>query len=128
MDYSLLRAVHVCAVVVTLALFLLRGYWMLMDAPRLQARWLRIVPHGNDAILLAAALALLAAGGLTPLEQPWLLAKIGGLLAYIVLGSIALKRGRTKPVRIAALAGALAVFGYIVAVALTKQVMPWMSA
>ncbi len=128
MDYSLLRTVHVLTVYVTFFLFLLRAYWMLTDSPRLHARWVRVAPHTNDTVLLAAALGLLHAGGLNPLEQPWLLAKIGGLLAYIVLGSIALKRGRTRPIRVAALVAALACFGYIIAVAVTKQVIPGVSA
>jgi uncharacterized membrane protein SirB2 len=53
--------------------------------------------------------------------MPWLTAKIVALVAYILLGSVALKYGRTKTVRAAAYAGALATFGYIVAVAVTKN-------
>jgi uncharacterized membrane protein SirB2 len=54
-----------------------------------------------------------------PLAQPWLTAKVGALLLYIVLGSVALKRGRSKGIRAAAFLAALATFAYIVAVALT---------
>ena len=46
-----------------------------------------------------------------------------GLVGYIVLGTVALKRGRTRAMRIAAFVAALVVFGYIVAVAVTKS--PW---
>ncbi len=124
MDYSLLRSIHIGTVHATLVLFLLRGFWMLTDSPRLEQRWVKVVPHVNDTLLLIAAIAMLVVGGLNPIEQPWLLAKIVGLLAYIVLGTVALKRGRTKTVRVQALIAALAVFGYIVAVAITKQVIP----
>lgn len=124
MDYSLLRTLHIATVHLTLILFLLRGFWMLTDSALLQARWTRIVPHVNDSLLLFAAIAMLFVGGLNPLDQPWLLAKIIGLLVYIGLGTVALKRGKTKAVRITALVAALAVFGYIMAVALTKQVIP----
>ncbi|MEW5770494.1 MAG: SirB2 family protein [Pseudomonadota bacterium] len=124
MDYTLLRLAHVGAVHLSLALFLLRAFWMLRDSPRLADRWVRIVPHVNDTLLLGAAIAMLAVGGLNPLQQPWLLAKIIGLLAYIGLGTVALKRGRSKAVRVKALIAALGVFAYIVAVAVTKQVMP----
>lgn len=124
MDYSLLRTLHIATVHLTLILFLLRGFWMLTDSALLQARWTRIVPHVNDSLLLFAAIAMLFVGGLNPLDQPWLLAKIIGLLVYIGLGTVALKRGKTKAVRITALVAALAVFGYILAVALTKQVIP----
>jgi uncharacterized membrane protein SirB2 len=55
------------------------------------------------------------------------MAKIIGLLAYIGLGTVALKRGRTKAIRVKALVAALGVFAYIIAVAVTKQVMPGVS-
>lgn len=124
MEYAQLRLLHVATVYVTLALFLLRSAWMLRDSPRLQQRWVRIVPHVNDTVLLASAIAMLVVAGINPLNQPWLVAKILGLLAYIGLGTIALKRGRTRAVRVKALIAALGVFAYIVAVAVTKQVVP----
>lgn len=124
MEYTLLRLLHVGTVYVTLALFLLRGVWMLLDSPHLQQRWVRIVPHLNDTVLLASAIAMLVVAGMNPLDQPWLIAKILGLLAYIGLGTVALKRGRTKAIKVKALIAALGVFAYIVAVAVTKQVVP----
>ena len=124
MTYTLLKHLHITTVYITLVLFLLRGFWMLTDSPRLQARWVKIVPHANDTLLLAAALGLLVTTWGNPLQQPWILAKIIGLLAYIGLGTVALKRGRSKPVRIKAFVAALGVFGYIIAVAVTKQVVP----
>lgn len=127
MDYLALRNLHLLTVAITLALFLLRSYWMLRDSPRLQARWIKIAPHTNDTVLLAAAIGMLVVAEVNPLDQPWLIAKIVGLLAYIGLGTVALKRGRTRAARIKALIAALGVFAYIVAVALTKQVVPGIS-
>lgn len=124
MEYTGLKHLHTLTVAITLGLFLLRGFWMLLDSPRLQARWTRIVPHTNDTVLLGAAIGLLVVGGLNPLDHPWVIAKIVGLLAYIGLGTVALKYGRTKAIRVKALIAALAVFAYIVAVAVTKQVVP----
>ena len=124
MTYTALKYLHALTVVITLVLFLLRGFWMLIDSPRLHARWLKIAPHTNDTLLLSAAIALLVVGGLNPLEQPWIMAKIIGLLAYIGLGTVALKRGGSKAIRVKALIAALGVFAYIVAVAVTKQVIP----
>lgn len=124
MDYSLLRTVHIGTVHVSLALFLLRGFWMLRDSPRVNARWLRVLPHVNDTVLLTAAIAMLVAASLNPFEHPWLMAKIIGLLAYIGMGTVALKRGRTKAIRVKALVAALGIFAYIIAVAATKQVIP----
>jgi len=124
MEYAALKHLHAATVAITLALFLLRGYWMLKESPRLQARWVRIAPHSNDTLLLLSAIGMLVVGGLNPLDHPWITAKILGLLAYIGLGTVALKRGRTRALRIKAFVAALGVFAYIVAVALTKQAIP----
>lgn len=124
MDYTLLRTAHIATVHISLVLFLLRGFWMLRESPRLNDRWVRTLPHVNDTLLLTAAIAMLVVGSLNPLEQPWLMAKILGLLAYIGVGTVALKRGKTKAVRIKALVAALGIFAYIIAVAVTKQVVP----
>ncbi|MDD3529861.1 MAG: SirB2 family protein [Gallionellaceae bacterium] len=124
MAYDLLKLIHVGTVYITFGLFLTRGIWMLLDSPRLQDRWVRVVPHLNDTLLLTAAIAMLVAGGLNPLAHPWLIAKIIGLLLYIYLGTMALKRGRTKTRRALYFAAALATIGYLIAVAVTKQVIP----
>ena len=117
--YSALKHLHALTVVISLALFLLRGWWRFTTPERLKAHWIRIAPHANDTLLLAAAIAMLVVGGLNPLENPWLIGKIVLLLAYIGLGSVALKRG-SKPAFVAA----LACFGWIVYMAVTKQVLP----
>lgn len=124
MTYALLKHIHLATIVITLALFLLRGAWRLTDSPMLQKKWVKIVPHTNDAILLAAAIGMLVVAQINPLEHGWIMAKIIALLAYIVLGTIALKRGKTALQRNLAFIGALAVFGYMLAVAVSKQVWP----
>ncbi|MFZ5484083.1 MAG: SirB2 family protein [Pseudomonadota bacterium] len=124
MEYALLKLIHAGTVYITFGLFLVRGVWMLLDSPRLQDRWVRVVPHLNDTLLLTAAIAMLVVGGLNPLTNPWLIAKILGLLLYIGLGTMALKRGKTKGQRTLYFVAALATIGYLIAVAVTKQVIP----
>jgi len=121
MPYIALKHLHVTFVALSGLLFLVRGIWMLRDSPRLQQRWARIVPHIVDTLLLASAIGLAVVSHQYPGQMPWLTAKVVGLVAYIVLGTIALKRGRTQGVRSAAFMGALACFVYIVAVAVTKN-------
>lgn len=94
---------------------------MLTESNLLQKKWVKIAPHIIDTLLLASAISLAVILQLSPLEHPWLLAKIMGLLIYIVLGTVALKRGKTKPIRITAFVLALLTFVYIVNVALTKS-------
>lgn len=79
------------------------------------------MPHVIDSTLLGSALSLAWMSGQYPFAQAWLTAKFFGLLAYILLGSIALKRGRTPAIRRWAFAAALLTYGYIVSVALTRQ-------
>lgn len=121
MPYIALKHLHVTFVALSGLLFLVRGVWMLRASPRLQQRWARIVPHIVDTLLLASAIGLAVVSHQYPGQMPWLTAKVAALVAYIVLGAVALKRGRTKGVRTAAFVGALACFAYIVAVALTKN-------
>ena len=121
MNYLALKHLHVTFAALSGSFFLLRGVWMLLDSPMLQRRWVRIVPHVVDTVLLTSALALVFWSGQFPFVQNWLTAKVLALLAYIVLGTIALKRGKTKGIRTFALLAALATFAYIVAVALTRQ-------
>ena len=125
MDYATLLVIHLSAVGISLALFLLRGAWRVMDSPMLAKKWVKIVPHANDTVLLTAAIGMLIVAGLNPLQHGWLMAKIVALLAYIMLGTIALKRGKTPLQRNLAFIGALAVFAYMVAVAMSKQVVPF---
>ena len=126
MDYTALKTLHLATIAVTLALFVLRGAWMMADSPRLQARWVRIVPHLNDTLLLASGFGLAIMLGQYPLVNGWLTAKLVALIVYIVLGTVALKRGKTRRTRIAAWVAALLVFGYIVAVAVTHDPLPFL--
>jgi uncharacterized membrane protein SirB2 len=70
---------------------------------------------------VASALGLVYLLGVSPFGMPWLTAKIAGLLVYIVLGSIALRYGRSKRIRVIAWLAAMTTFGYIASVAITKN-------
>ena len=121
MSYLLLKHAHMSFAAISGVLFLMRGVWMLAGSPMLQKTWVRSLPHVIDSLLLASAVALAWWGGWSPAASPWLGAKIGALAAYIVLGSVALKYGPNRLVRLAALVAALGCFAYIVATAVTKN-------
>jgi uncharacterized membrane protein SirB2 len=121
MPYIALKHLHITFALLSGLLFLVRGIWMLSGSQRLQQRWVKIVPHIVDTLLLVSAIALAAWSSQYPGQAAWLTAKVVALVAYIVLGTIALKRGRTQGVRTAAFVAALATFAYIVAVAVTKN-------
>jgi uncharacterized membrane protein SirB2 len=123
MDYLLLKHFHMTCAALSGSFFLVRGSWMLAKSPLLQRRWVKTMPHLIDSLLLASALWLAVWSHQYPGPQAWLTAKLVALIAYILLGSVALKYGRTKAVRALAYVGALATFGYIVTVAVTKNAL-----
>jgi uncharacterized membrane protein SirB2 len=125
MDYIAIKFIHVGCVAISYALFVVRGVWMMRDCALLQRRWGKIVPHVVDTVLLASAIALALMSHQYPFAHGWLTAKVAGLLVYIGLGMVALKRGKTRGTRVAAWLAAQAVFFYIVAVALTRRPLPW---
>ena len=121
MNYLAVKYLHVTCAILSGSFFLLRGFWMLADSPLLQRRWVKTLPHVVDTLLLSSALVLVFWSRQYPFVQLWLTAKVLALVVYIVLGTVALKRGKTKGVRAFALLAALAVFAYILAVALTRH-------
>ena len=125
MDYALIKHVHMSCAGLSGAFFMLRGGWMLRDSSMLHARFVQIAPHVIDTLLLASALTLAVISGQYPFVQSWITAKLLALMLYIVLGTIALKRGKTKTVRVTAFIFALLTFAYIGAVAFTKQPIPF---
>ena len=125
--YLILKYAHTIAAVATITGFLLRGYWMLTGSARLQRGITKVAPHVIDTLLLLAGIAMLWILHLNPLTQPWLLAKFAGLFAYIVLGTIAIKRGRTPQIRAVAFVAAVAAFAYIAGVALSKSPLSWLA-
>ena len=125
--YSTIKYLHIACVTLSICGFCLRG-GLLMQKSALAVRlggqrWFRIFPHVNDTVLLAAALALAFMSGQYPFIDAWLTAKVFGLIAYIILGSLAFKSGRPPGLRLAAGIGAIIIFGWIVSVALSKQAL-----
>ena len=123
----LIKVVHVTCAVLSISGYLLRGVWMIRASPWLQKKWVRIVPHIIDTALLGSAILLSIEIRQYPFVQGWLTAKVLALMAYIAVGAIGLKYGRTKKIRIAAWLGAIGLFAYIVLVALTHQALPFVA-
>ena len=98
---------------------------MFKESPLLRLGLTRRLAVSIDSLLLLSALALATVSGQWPLQQAWLSAKLAALLLYIGLGMVALHWGRNLVERGAALGAAILTFGYIVAVASSRQVMPW---
>ena len=121
MSYALLKMIHVGSVIVSFTLFFVRGIWLIQNSENLRQRWIKVLPHIVDTLLLGSAIALAITVQQNPLEHAWLTAKVMGLFVYIGLGLIALRFGKTRQINITAWIAAECVFVYIVLVALTKH-------
>ncbi len=122
MNYFLIKHLHVTAVGLSIVLFLIRAWWSITESSLLQARVVRILPHVVDTVLLVCGVILAAMIGPS---QPWILTKIVLLLVYIGVGTIAIKRGKTRRTRAIAAVISVAVFAYIVGVAIHHDSASW---
>ncbi|MGL1834767.1 SirB2 family protein [Rhodocyclaceae bacterium SMB388] len=119
--YYTIKNLHVTMVVLSAMGFALRGWWMFSGSPLLRHRATRLLPHVVDSMLLGSAIVLAMMISQYPFAANWVTAKVGGLIAYILLGTIALKRGRTRRQRMLAWCAAASVYAWIVSVALSKN-------
>ncbi len=121
--YPQIKFVHVAAAILSGSLFALRGTLMLARSRWTNHAALRGLSYAIDTTLLTAALMLATILHQYPFVQGWLTAKVLLLVVYIVLGTLALKRGRTRGVQVASFFAALAVFTAIVGIARAHD--PW---
>lgn len=125
--FVLVKYVHVVSVVLSVTGFFLRGLLMMRDSPLLNVRWMKVLPHVNDTVLLIAALSLAVMSGQYPFVVDWVTAKVFGVIVYIILGALALRDANTRTMRISCWLASLMVFGWIVSVALTRQPMGFLA-
>lgn len=119
--YPQIRFVHIAAVLASGGLFFLRGLALHLGGQWAMAAPLRYLSYTIDTVLLTAALMLATILHQYPFVHGWLTVKVVLLVVYIVLGSYALKRGRTRAVRVGFWAAALVVFAFMISVARARQ-------
>lgn len=125
--YIILKHLHLTCIALSIILFILRFYWRNQNPVMLQKKWVKILPHSIDTLLLVSAISMAWIASINPFAQPWLAAKIILLFVYIVAGTFALKRAHSVAAQNLSFLIALACFAYISAVALSKQVLPFMN-
>lgn len=111
---------HVTLAVVSPVIFSVRASRAVRGLDPAQG-WLRVTPHVVDTLLLLAGLVLAFTIHQYPFVDAWLTAKVIALVAYIGVGTIAVRRARTRGVKVAAWLIALAIVFYIYGVAGTKS-------
>lgn len=127
MTYLLIKQVHIISVAISIIFFCIRLYWSVLNRPYLQQRWVKILPHIVDTVLLTCAIYLMFYIQAWPTQQPWIAAKIVALLVYIGLGTFAIKRGKTPFSRLAFGTAAVLVFIYMIGTALSHNPMSWLA-
>jgi uncharacterized membrane protein SirB2 len=118
--YPQVKLIHVAMVVASGSLFALRGVGVLMGSPIGMSAPVRYLSYSIDTTLFTAALMLATMLHQYPFVHGWLTAKVLLLVAYIVLGSYALKRAATIRVRLICFAAAVLIYLLIATIALTR--------
>lgn len=108
---------HVSCAILSISFFIVRAIWMLNQDVKLQHPLVKVSPHVIDTILLAAAIMLCVLIKQYPIQSDWLTVKFFALVTYIILGTIALKRGKTRRIRSLACAAAILTFAFMLSVA-----------
>lgn len=109
---------HITCVVISGIVFTTRGGLMLAGSPLANHKTVKRLSYVVDTLLLAAGIALTTIIHQYPFVQAWLTVKVLLLVVYIALGIFALRRGRTRGSRAGFLVAALAVYLFIVSVAI----------
>ena len=120
--YETIKTIHILTVYISVCLFVYRGALVYAARRPIRGKLLKIAPHANDAVLLAMAISLAVMGSYSPLEHGWLALKIVLLVAYIVLGMLALKFWVGTAKGGLAMLLALIAFGYMIFLATNKQI------
>ena len=123
--YPQIRMVHISSVLVSGALFALRGTGVVAGAHWPMAAALRYLSYGIDTVLLTAALMLFTLLPSAVFANHWLTAKLTLLVLYVVLASYALKRGRSSSVRATCFACSVLVYAMMFGIARSHQPLGW---
>jgi uncharacterized membrane protein SirB2 len=126
-DHAMLKFGHQALAILSISGFVVRGGLMLIRSNLLFKRWMRSWPHVIDTLLLASGVWMAVKLHIHPGNSPWLTAKLVALLLYIALGFVALRLGRSYPVRVGAFVVAIACYAYIGLVAMQRNPLPAIS-
>ncbi len=119
--YMMAKHLHMTAVGLSILLFIFRFIWSQFDASVLSKKWVKILPHIVDTVLLASAIWLCVILSQYPFVNAWLTFKVVGVVLYIVFGLFALKKAKTTMGKWSFFVAALAVLMATAMVAVTKQ-------
>jgi uncharacterized membrane protein SirB2 len=123
--YPWLLPLHIALVSASVSLFAARGLGVLAGQAWPMRGWARGLAPVIDSLLLLAGGTLWWLRQLNPTQDHWLLVKLLLLIAYIGLGSMALRRAPTRAARTLCFAAALVVVGSMVGIAWRHHPLGW---
>ena len=123
--YPQIKWLHIFAVALSGSLFALRGVATLAGANWPRAAVVRYTSYTIDSVLLTAALMLATMLPAGLFANHWLTLKLALVVVYIVLGTLALRRARTRTLRLGCFIAALMAFIAIVGIAIAHHPQGW---
>ena len=120
MFYGFIKTLHLTTVSFSIVLFILRGIWMLNNSSGYRKTWVRRIVQVNDTVLLICGIIMAVTIQQYPFVHGWLTAKLVLLLAYIVMGMLALHWLRYKPLQLITWLCAIGIYGYLIGIALNR--------
>jgi uncharacterized membrane protein SirB2 len=116
----MLKHLHMTIAAISVALFIYRFVLLMLSSDKLNKKWLKILPHVNDTILLALGVAMAIKFSINPAEQYWFAEKLFAVVAYIFTGYYTLKLARNRWMQIVGFLGAIGWVMLVVRLAITK--------
>lgn len=123
--YLIIKHFHTTVAALSILGFIARAGLTWARHPIMQRKWVRILPHINDTLLLAAGIGLAFMIHQYPFVHGWLTAKVVALVVYVGLGTVVIKQKGPGWFQGGAFVLALLTFGYIGWVAVAHWPWPW---
>jgi uncharacterized membrane protein SirB2 len=120
MDYLLIKQFHMSLALVSITGFVIRWIWRMSKSHFSNKLAVRVLPHLIDSLFLASAITMIYLQGQVPIGNAWLIAKIAGLVMYIMLGILAMRSAPDAKLSLPAFLLAVLVFCWVFSVAHMK--------
>ncbi len=124
--YPQIKQFHIAIALLSGLIFAIRGAFVIGGAQWPRAALVRWTSYVVDTTLLTAAAMLLTILPAGLFANGWLTVKLALIVAYIVLGILALRRNRGRGARIALYLAALLVYAQVYGIARAHHPLGWL--
>lgn len=124
--FAVFKHIHVLMAVLSVLFLILRFAYGIRDTGHLNKRWLKVIPHIIDGLLVLSIIGMLVSVGVSVFPSAWLSEKFTMFILYIVFSVLMVLslRGRLSAgLRIPAFVLALLSWLWLIKVAVTKMPM-----